>query len=105
MAYNIRTVLILIFFIISFLNSYGKVNYHFQHYTIEDGLPQNTVHDIIKDSDGWVWFATGNGLARFDGYRFDVYHKPDLPSNLVNAVVESKRQLYLDRNFARFSLF
>ena len=89
MAYNVRNILIVIFFIISFSNSYGKVNYHFQHYTIEEGLPQNTVHDIIKDSDGWMWFATGNGLARFDGYRFDVYHKPDLPSNLVNAVVES----------------
>ena len=39
----------------------------------EDGLPQNTVNDIVQTRDGYLWFATLNGLARFDGMRFRVF--------------------------------
>lgn len=39
----------------------------------EDGLPQNTVNDILQTRDGYLWFATLNGLARFDGVRFRVF--------------------------------
>lgn len=36
----------------------------------EDGLPQNTINDILQTSDGFLWVATDGGLARFDGVRF-----------------------------------
>lgn len=39
----------------------------------EDGLPQNTVNDILQTRDGYLWFATLNGVARFDGVRFRVF--------------------------------
>jgi ligand-binding sensor domain-containing protein/signal transduction histidine kinase len=39
----------------------------------EDGLPQNTINDILQTRDGYLWFATLNGLARFDGVRFRVF--------------------------------
>ena len=54
----------------------------FVNYTDADGLPSNSVRDIAKDSTGLLWFATDQGLARFDGYRFRVYqHNPaDLTS-------------------------
>ena len=39
----------------------------------EDGLPQNTVNDILQTRDGYLWFATLNGLTRFDGVRFRVF--------------------------------
>ncbi len=90
-----KNILLIVFIILSATHLFGKVNYHFQYYTIEDGLPQNTVNDIIKDSDNWMWFATGNGLARFDGYSFDVYHKPHLPSNLVNSIAESNDRIWI----------
>lgn len=38
-----------------------------------DGLSQLSVLDICQDSKGVMWFATRNGLNRFDGERFDVY--------------------------------
>jgi hypothetical protein len=31
------------------------------------------VYDILKDSAGFMWFATGNGLNRYDGYSFQVF--------------------------------
>lgn len=42
-----------------------------------DGLPQNSVIAIAQTRDGYLWFGTFNGLARFDGVRFEVFD----PSN------------------------
>src|SRR5690606_35897651 len=39
------------------------------------GLPDNNVEVIFKDSDGFIWFGTRNGLCRFDGYTFTVFKK------------------------------
>lgn len=39
-------------------------------YTVEDGLPQNTVSDMARGGDGFAWFATRDGLCRFDGFSF-----------------------------------
>src|SRR5260370_11840771 len=41
-----------------------------RRYTSADGLASNTVLGIASDSRGFLWFATGEGLSRFDGYGF-----------------------------------
>lgn len=38
--------------------------------SVNDGMACNTVNDIQQDKDGYIWFATTNGLSRFDGYSF-----------------------------------
>lgn len=43
---------------------------YFQHYDIKNGLSQNTVHRILQDRQGFMWFATKDGLNRFDGQNF-----------------------------------
>ncbi len=48
----------------------GVINYSFNNYTTEQGLPDNYINDIIQDSRGFMWFATGEGLSRFDGTTF-----------------------------------
>lgn len=40
-----------------------------------DGLPQNSVQTIQQTSDGYLWFGTQEGLARFDGVRFRIFNK------------------------------
>ncbi len=47
----------------------------FDHITTQDGLSQSTVNQIIQDDDGFLWFATNNGLNKYDGYSFKVYQK------------------------------
>src|SRR3990172_968007 len=42
---------------------------------IEQGLPQNSVQDIVQTRDGYLWLATQEGLVRFDGVRFTVFEK------------------------------
>ncbi len=38
-----------------------------QHLSVEDGLSQNSVNYILQDTHGFMWFATGDGLDRYDG--------------------------------------
>jgi hypothetical protein len=45
----------------------------FQHISVNSGLSQSTVYSILEDSRGYMWFATGDGLNRFDGRNFVVY--------------------------------
>lgn len=64
-------------------------NFHVNHITLNEGLPQNTVNDIYRDSYGFMWFATGNGLCRYDGHKLEVFSKPTLPSNLIRTITET----------------
>ena len=48
-------------------------HYIVQHYSIKDGLSQNTVMAIMQDKEGFMWFGTWDGLNRFNGYTFTVY--------------------------------
>ncbi|MBN1940088.1 MAG: protein kinase [Candidatus Aminicenantes bacterium] len=42
-------------------------------WNVEDGLPQNTIFNIFQSRDGFLWLATGRGIARFDGHRFRTF--------------------------------
>ncbi len=68
---------------------------HLDHLTVEDGLAHPTVWEIHQDRRGFLWFATGNFLQRYDGYRFKAYkHDPDDPGSIsANEVLE----IYEDR--------
>src|SRR5688572_24887607 len=52
----------------------------------ENGLPQNTVHSVIQDFEGYVWVATEEGLARFDGVGFVIFDKQNTPQLRSNDV-------------------
>jgi len=41
--------------------------------TIAEGLSQGMIYDIEQSEDGFLWFATKDGLNRYDGYRFEVF--------------------------------
>ncbi|MES2641107.1 MAG: ATP-binding protein [Myxococcota bacterium] len=61
-------------------------------WTLEDGLPLNSVNDIEVTRDGYVWLATFDGLVRFDGVRFTVFgteNTPGLTSNRITSVAEA----------------
>ncbi|MGN7884616.1 ligand-binding sensor domain-containing protein [Dyadobacter sp. 22481] len=47
--------------------------FRIEHYTDEDGLPQNSVYAIARDELGYVWLSTERGLARFDGKNFKIF--------------------------------
>jgi ligand-binding sensor domain-containing protein len=62
-----------------------------RHYTMAQGLSNNTVEYVTQDSEGFMWFATKDGLNRFDGAHFQTfYYQPNgngLPSNITSALL------------------
>jgi ligand-binding sensor domain-containing protein/signal transduction histidine kinase len=57
----------------------------FEHISIEEGLSQSGVNCILQDSKSFLWFGTGDGLNKYDGYKFDIYkHDPDKSGSLSN---------------------
>ncbi|OYU83994.1 MAG: hypothetical protein CFE24_08610 [Flavobacterium sp. BFFFF2] len=48
-----------------------------QKITMTEGLPSNCVYDIMQDGKGFIWFATDEGIARFDGRNFKEFKSVD----------------------------
>ncbi len=62
----------------------------FHALTIEDGLSQGMVNTIIQDKYGFMWFATKDGLNRYDGYTFTVFrHDPEDSTTVRNNYIYS----------------
>ena len=62
----------------------------FEHLTVNQGLANNVVYAMLQDSQGYLWFATDNGLNKYDGYTFTTYKKRpgDATSLTGNAVLQ-----------------
>lgn len=45
-------------------------DYYMRTWTTDEGLPHNSVAEMVQDTTGYLWLATAGGLARFDGYQF-----------------------------------
>src|SRR5215468_4911957 len=64
-------------------------------YTTADGLASNRISRIVRDSRGYLWFCTENGLSRFDGSRFVNYTiEQGLPDKEVNDLLETRSGAY-----------
>jgi ligand-binding sensor domain-containing protein/signal transduction histidine kinase len=62
----------------------------FEHLGTDQGLSQSNVTCILRDSRGFMWFGTRDGLDKYDGYRFTVYKSDPLDiHSLSNNTVES----------------
>ncbi|MGG1922701.1 UNVERIFIED_CONTAM: ATP-binding protein [Ralstonia mannitolilytica] len=66
-------------FLFAFLLFYSQ-QYTVQFFNTDNGLPQNSVKDIIKDKYGFIWLTTENGIVRYDGLNFFVHKKFPLNS-------------------------
>lgn len=63
----------------------------FKSYTTSEGLAHDRVNRIIRDTRGFLWFCTSEGLSRFDGYEFKNYTQDDgLPHRAVMDFLETR---------------
>jgi signal transduction histidine kinase/ligand-binding sensor domain-containing protein len=53
---------------------------------VKDGLPINTVNKIAQDKDGYLWLATYQGIARFDGRRIVIFEQKNVPALKTNLI-------------------
>ena len=68
--------------------------YNYEVFSTDNGLPQSSVMSIIQASDGYLWMATYEGVARFDGVQFQVMDRsntPEMESNRIKLVFEDNR--------------
>lgn len=65
--------------------------YWVQHFTDENGLPQNSVKAILRDRNGFIWLTTEAGVVRFDGHSFLTSDRSDIhiSSNRIRGFVPS----------------
>jgi hypothetical protein len=68
----------------------------FRRYGLVDGLPAAMIYAVAQDHDGYMWFATTSGLARYDGVDFEVFrHDVNSPRSLPNNQIYT---LFVDRD-------
>jgi signal transduction histidine kinase/ligand-binding sensor domain-containing protein/DNA-binding response OmpR family regulator len=69
---------------------------YFNRLTTEHGLSNNNVFNIIQDRFGFLWFATDDGLNRYDGYDFKIFrndpeNQNSISDNSVWVLTEDKK--------------
>lgn len=75
--------------------------YEFRSLTVDNGLSNNHVGSITQDKNGFIWFATYNGVDRFDGhqvksYRHDEQNENSISSNTTRVLFsDSKGRLWV----------
>ena len=63
---------------------------NFSYISINDGLSQSTVFSIAQDKLGNMWFATYDGLNKYDGYDFTIYrHNESDPHSIGSVIVRA----------------
>ena len=69
---------------------------NFTHFSVNEGLSHGTVLSCCQDSLGHMWFATNDGLNRYDGYEFHVYrNNEDDTTSIASNII---RKVYCSRN-------
>jgi len=98
MAISHRNSLIICLIIILGIISHNNLaqSITFDHLTVENGLSNNIVNTVIQDQIGFMWFATEDGLNRYDGYDFKIFrHDPEnsnsISDNSIWALCEDRQ--------------
>jgi len=88
---------------------YIDSDYLVESWQTEQGLPGNFVNSIAQTPDGYLWVATFNGLARFNGMAFVVFdaaNTPELPtSRIVHLQCDRKGRLWIISEYGDLTLW
>jgi ligand-binding sensor domain-containing protein/signal transduction histidine kinase len=88
-AYRSKWACLLI--LLSFTSLTHAERFPFKSYAVSDGLAHNQVNKIVRDSRGFLWMCTADGLSRYDGYTFTNFNTDQgLPNACVNDFLETR---------------
>lgn len=79
---RLKEIFIFVLFIIQ--SNAQTTDFIIKNLTIEDGLSQSTVYSIMEDKQGFMWFATEDGLNKYDGYQFTVFKNNSFEQNSLS---------------------
>ena len=85
----LKTFLFLISLLLNTFVLFGQNPYS---YSIDksSGLPSNAIYDIFQDKNGFMWFATGEGLSKYDGTKFSSYTTKKQTSKSGSNIIEDE---------------
>ena len=103
MMYWLRKATLILSMLLLQLICMGK-NYSFKRLTVEDGLSNNLVNTIYKDSLGFMWFGTLDGLDRYDGLEIRSYSSrfPGAVENVYAITEDYDRSLWVGTGIGLF---
>ena len=90
-----KTLISVILLLAVAFSTYAQQHCFFTHYSTEDGLSQNTVMNILQDHKDNLWFATWDGINRFNGYTFKTYKARQ--GNYISLTNNRVDRMYEDR--------
>jgi len=100
--YQLLSLLLWMLLISSNIHSKEFPYVQFENYTHENGLPDNVVHQTVKDKSGFIWIGTADGLIRYSGGTDfkEFRHYPDNPNtpagNQIKCLlVDSENNLWI----------
>ncbi|MHB1687658.1 MAG: ligand-binding sensor domain-containing protein [Ignavibacteriaceae bacterium] len=92
--FNLRLYLLFCLIFFAPVNFFPQVrDLNFDFISTDKGLSQNTIHCILQDRQGFMWFGTEDGLDRYDGYNFTVFKNDprdpnSIPDNFIWTIYE-----------------
>ncbi|MCF2503740.1 ATP-binding protein [Dyadobacter sp. CY107] len=93
-----RTWETIFFLLLTCLHARGQEKF-FNSLSIREGLPTNLINAVVQDRNNFIWIATGDGLAHYDGYHFRIFKKGEtansIPSNGVQAIYADGDDLWI----------
>ncbi|MES2731301.1 MAG: two-component regulator propeller domain-containing protein [Bacteroidota bacterium] len=108
---NIKTLLLLLFGLIS-LNGFSQnAEVKFHHYTKQQGLSSGRILCLAQDRQGFIWIGKEDGLYRFDGANFITYQhnlkdSASLSNNIVRCIYKDKYDdLYIGTDGGGLNLY
>ncbi len=78
----------------------------YQNYTIEDGLPSNTIYRIDQDSKGYIWMATGSGASVYNGKSFkNIGIKDGLKDDIFSLYIDTLDRVWFDSHIYYYNYY
>ena len=90
------TLLVLLCMLAAPLGTQAQTEIVSQHYTTDNGLPDNNIRCMEQDDNGFLWLGTLYGLYRFDGYSYRKFLKAAhgnralMPTNRIKSISRMK---------------
>ncbi|WP_373523130.1 two-component regulator propeller domain-containing protein, partial [Aquiflexum sp.] len=87
-----------LFWVSCYFPLHAQSDLKFERLSTEDGLSHNYVQSIYQDKDGFMWFGTGDGLNKYNGYNFQTYRadprnpQHTLNSNFIYSIHEDRKE-------------
>ena len=104
---TIKYLILLIIYLVCGVNLQAQ-NYTFRNVVMSDGLSGLLVNAIYKDSEGFIWLGTDNGLDRFDGVKVKHFEFRGVDSGRkkrVNCITETdNKQLWIGNGIGLWRL-